>query len=41
MRDIEKKGKIARTEKLFEQLSTANVEYGKVDSFDTLIDLVE
>ncbi len=35
------KGKIACAEKLFEQLSTANIKYGKVDSFDTLMDLVK
>jgi type III restriction enzyme len=40
LRDIEK-GKIACAEKLFEQLSTANIKYGKVDSFDTLMDLVK
>ncbi len=40
LRDIEK-GKIACAEKLFEQLSTANVKYGKVDSFDTLMDIVK
>ena len=40
LRDIEK-GKIACAEKLFEQLSTANIKYGKVDSFDTLMDIVK
>ena len=40
LREIEK-GKIACAEKLFEQLSTANVTYGKVDNFDTLMDLVK
>ncbi len=40
LRDMEK-GKIACAEKLFEQLSTANIKYGKVDSFDTLMDLVK
>ena len=40
LREIEK-GKIACAEKLFEQLSTANVKYGKVDSFDTLMDIVK
>ena len=33
-------GKIACAEKLFQQLSTANVTYGKVDSFEMLMDLV-
>ncbi len=33
--------KIACAEKLFEQLSTANVKYGKVDSFNTLMDIVK
>ena len=40
LREIER-GKIACAEKLFEQLSTANVTYGKVDSFDTLMDIVK
>ena len=40
LRDIEK-GKIACAEKLFEQLSTANVKFGKVDNFDTLMDIVK
>lgn len=39
LREIEK-GKIACAEKLFKQLSTANVTYGKVDSFETLMNLV-
>lgn len=37
--DIER-GKIACAEKLFAQLSTANVTYGKVDKFETLMSLV-
>lgn len=40
LREIEK-GKIACAEKLFEQMSTADVVYGKVDSFDTLMELVQ
>ena len=39
LREIER-GKIACAEKLFEQLSTAYIRYGKVDSFDTLMQLV-
>ncbi len=39
LREIEK-GKIACAEKLFEQLSTTNIKYGKIDSFDTLMDIV-
>ena len=39
LREIEK-GKIACAEKLFAQLSTANVTYGKVDGFAKLMDLV-
>lgn len=39
LREIER-GKIACAEKLFEQLSTAHIRYGKVDSFDTLMQLV-
>ncbi len=34
------KGKIACAEKLFRQLSAANITYGKVDSFETLMNLV-
>lgn len=33
-------GKIACAEKLFDQLSTAHVRYGKVDGFETLMQLV-
>ena len=40
MREIEK-GKIACAEKLFAQISTSNVKYGKVDSFETLMDIVK
>ena len=40
LRGIEN-GKIACAKKLFEQLSTANVMYDKVDSFDKLMDLVK
>lgn len=40
LRGIEN-GKIACAKKLFEQLSTANVKYDKVDSFDKLMDLVK
>ncbi len=40
LRDIEK-GKIACAEKLFAQISTSNVKYGKVDSFETLMDIVK
>lgn len=36
LREIEK-GKIACAEKLFAQISTSNVKYGKVDSFETLM----
>lgn len=39
LREIEK-GKIACAERLFAQLSNANVTYGKVDNFETLMDLV-
>ena len=40
LREIEK-GKIACAEKLFTQISTSNVKYGKVDSFETLMDIVK
>ena len=40
LREIEK-GKIAYAEKLFAQISTSNVKYGKVDSFETLMDIVK
>ena len=40
LREIEK-GKIACAEKLFDQISTSNVKYGKVDSFETLMDIVK
>ena len=39
LRGIES-GKIACAEKLFEQLSTSDVHYGKIDSFDQLMTLV-
>lgn len=39
LREIER-GKIACAEKLFQQLSTASVTYGKVDNFETLMNLV-
>lgn len=39
LREIEK-GKIACAEKLFNQLSTTQVKYGKVDSFDELMNVV-
>ena len=39
LREIER-GKIACAEKLFEQLSTSHVRYGKVDGFETLMQLV-
>lgn len=39
-REIEK-GKIACAEKLFAQISTSNVKYGKVDSFETLMNIVK
>lgn len=40
LREIEK-GKIACAERLFAQMSTSNVKYGKVDSFDTLMQIVK
>lgn len=40
LREIEK-GKIACAEKLFAQISTSNVKYGKVDSFEKLMDIVK
>ena len=40
LREIEK-GKIACAEKLFDQISTSNVKYSKVDSFETLMDIVK
>ena len=40
LREIEK-NKIACAEKLFEQLSTSGVKYGKIDSYDTLMSLVK
>jgi type III restriction enzyme len=40
LRQIEK-DKIACAEKLFEQLSTSEVRYGKIDSFDGLMSLVK
>ena len=39
LREIEK-GKIACAEKLFNQLSTTQIKYGKVDSFDELMNVV-
>ncbi|MEY8487580.1 hypothetical protein [uncultured Parabacteroides sp.] len=32
---------VACAEKLFEQLSTSEVKYGKIDSYDTLMSLVK
>ena len=40
LREIEK-GKITCAEKLFAQISTSHVIYGKVDSFETLMDIVK
>ena len=40
LREIEK-GKIACAEKLFNQLSSSNVKYGKVDNFTELMNLVK
>lgn len=40
LREIEK-SKISCAEKLFEQISTSNVKYGKIDSFETLMDVVK
>ena len=40
LREIEK-SKISCAEKLFAQISTSNVKYGKVDSFETLMDIVK
>lgn len=40
LREIEK-SKISCAEKLFDQISTSNVKYGKVDSFETLMDIVK
>lgn len=40
LREIEK-SKISCAEKLFDQISTCNVKYGKVDSFETLMDIVK
>ena len=40
LREIEK-SKISCAEKLFEQMSTSNVKYGKIDSFGTLMDIVK
>ena len=40
LREIEK-NKIACAEKLFAQLSTKEVKYGKIDSYDQLINLVK
>lgn len=39
LRDIEK-SKIECADKLFKQLSSSDIKYGKVDSFDTLLKLV-
>ena len=39
LREIER-GKIACAEKLFDQLSTSHVRYGKVDGFEMLMQLV-
>lgn len=40
LREIEKR-KIECAEKLFEQLSSSNIKYGKVDSFEKLLNLVK
>ena len=40
LRAIEK-SKIACAEKLFEKLSTSAVKFGKIDSYDTLMNLVK
>lgn len=40
LREIEK-NKIACAEKLFEQLSTSGVKYGKIDKYETLMSLVK
>ena len=40
LREIEK-NKIACAEKLFEQLSSSGVKYGKIDCYDTLMSLVK
>ena len=40
LREIEK-SKISCAEKLFDQISTSKVKYGKVDSFETLMDIVK
>lgn len=40
LREIEK-NKIACAEKLFEQLSTSEVKYGKIDNYETLMSLVK
>ena len=40
LREIEK-SKISCAEKLFAQISTSNVKYGKVDSFETLMNIVK
>ena len=40
LREIEK-SKISCAEKLFDQISTSNVKYGKVDSFEKLMDIVK
>ena len=40
LREIER-SKISCAEKLFAQISTSNVKYGKVDSFETLMNIVK
>lgn len=40
LREIEK-DKIACAEKLFDQLSSSEIRYGKIDRFDTLMSLVK
>lgn len=39
LREIER-GKIACAEKLFDQLSSSQIKYGKVDGFDELMSIV-
>ena len=40
LREIER-SKISCAEKLFAQISTSNVVYSKIDSFETLMDIVK
>lgn len=41
LKNKEQKNKIACAEKLFEQLSSSEVKYGKIDNYDTLMSLVK